>query len=248
MSRISLFVFPLLVCAGCAVAEDSQLEKVRASVAKNLPGVEKEMVTKSAAPGLYQVRKGALFAYVTADGRFLVQGDMIDIVSGEEITESQRSEARVAVLKQFGPDGVIEFSPPNPKYVITVFTDIDCGYCRKLHNEMQEYNDAGIGVRYLFYPRSGPGTPSFAKAESVWCSADRRVAMTQAKRGEKVMAPSSCANPVLKQFEAGEAMGVAATPTLVLPDGEVIRGYVKAGPLLQRLAQMGATKATRAAR
>ena len=247
MSRFTFFVIPLLVCAGCAVAEDAQLEKVRASVTKNLPGVEKEMVTKSAAPGLYQVRKGALFAYVTADGRFLVQGDMIDIVSGEEITEAQRSEARVAVLKQFGPEGVIEFSPPNPKYVITVFTDIDCGYCRKLHNEIQEYNDAGIGVRYLFYPRSGPGTPSFAKAESVWCSKDRRAALTQAKRGDNLKA-SNCPNPVLKQYEAGEAIGVAATPTLVLPDGEIVRGYVKAGPLSQRLAQMGATKAVRAAR
>lgn len=242
MSRFSLFVLPLLVCASCAAAEDPQLEKVRASVAKNLPGIEKNMVTPSAAPGLYQIRKGAMFGYVTADGRFLVQGDMVDIVSGEEVTENQRAESRVAVLKQFGPEGVIDFLPPNPKYIVTVFTDIDCGYCRKMHNDMPEYHEAGIGIRYMFYPRSGPDTPSFAKAESVWCSADRKKAMDVAKGGGRVTAPSSCANPVLKQFEAGESIGVQATPTLVLPDGEVIRGYVKAGPLSQRLAMMSSPK------
>jgi thiol:disulfide interchange protein DsbC len=240
MNRFSSLVFALLACASCASADDTQLDQVRKKVMANLPGIEKEMITPSTAPGLYQIQKGAVFGYVTADGRYLISGDMVDLVSGEEVTEKQRQLSRVAVLKQFGPDSVIEFAPKDPKYVVTVFTDIDCGYCRKLHSEMSLYHAKGIAVRYLFYPRSGPNTESFAKAQSVMCSADRKEALTQAKRGVEIKTPATCPNPVLKQYEAGEALGINATPMLILPDGEIVRGYVPANALASRLA-MGKT-------
>lgn len=242
MKKFSPFVFVLLVCTSCAAAEDSQLEQVRKKVMANLPGIEKEMITPSTAPGLYQVQKGSVFGYVTADGRYLISGDMVDIVSGEEVTEKQRQLARMSVLKQFGPDNVIEFAAKNAKYVVTVFTDIDCGYCRKLHAEMNEYHAKGITIRYLFYPRSGPNTESFAKAQSVMCSADRKEAMTQAKRGVELKTSSACVNPVLKQYEAGEALGINATPMLILPDGEIVRGYVPANALAARLATVNVPK------
>ena len=240
MKRMLMTAAAVLACIGCAQAGDPQLEKVRKSVSAALPGITPEMISPSSAPGIYQVQKGQEFGYVTGDGRYFIHGDMIDLVTKEEITELQRGAARQAVLKQFGPDEVIEFAPKNPKYFITVFTDIDCGYCRKLHSEIKAYNDLGIGVRYLFYPRSGPNTPSFEQAKSVWCSGDRREALTQAKRGAHIKAPV-CANPVQRQYEAGEALGINATPTLVLPDGEMVRGYVRAEPLLARLASGGRT-------
>jgi thiol:disulfide interchange protein DsbC len=242
MNRLALTLTALLACAACAEAGDPQLEKVRKDVVERIPGIDPESITPSAAPGLYQVQKGQEFGYVTADGRYMIFGDMIDLVSGEQITERQRSDARVAVLKQFGPDQVIEFAPKDAKYFVTVFTDIDCGYCRKLHSEMQQYNAAGIGIRYVFYPRSGPNTPSFQQAEAVWCSADRREALTQAKRGVHITAPSSCPNPVKQQYAAGDSIGINATPTLILPDGEVVRGYVRAQPLAARLAQIASGK------
>jgi thiol:disulfide interchange protein DsbC len=241
MNRILLTVATLMAIAGCAQAGDPELEKVRKDVSTKLPGVTPEMVTPSAAPGLYQVQHGQEFGYVTRDGRFFIHGDMIDLATGEEITEGLRGATRTAVLKQFGPDEVIEFAPKDAKYFITVFTDIDCGYCRKLHSEIKQYNDLGIGVRYLFYPRSGPNTPSFDDAKRVWCSGDRREALTQAKRGAHIKAPLSCANPVQRHYEAGEAIGINATPTIVLPDGEMVRGYVRAEPLLARLASGGKT-------
>src|SRR5688572_24486399 len=110
MNRTVPAVFLLLACTACASAEDPQLEKVRKNVTANLPGVTKEMITPSTAPGLYQVQKGSVFGYVTGDGRYLIQGDMVDLVTGEEVTEKQRENARLAVLKQFGPDRVIEFA------------------------------------------------------------------------------------------------------------------------------------------
>ena len=232
----------LVACASCASADDKQMDNVAKAVSAAVPGITKDAITPSAAPGLYQVRKGSTFAYVTADGRYLIQGDMVDLKTGEEITEKQRMDTRLAVIKQFGPDKVIEFSPKDPKYVVTVFTDVDCGYCRKLHSQIAEYNNDGIGIRYLFYPRTGPNTPSFEKAKSVWCSADRREALTQAKRGMEPNVRGTCANPVMAQWEAGEALGVNATPMMILADGEIVRGYVQAAQLAARLAAKAAQK------
>lgn len=243
MNRFAFNALLLMACASCASAEDPQLEKVRKTVTANLPGIEKDMIQPSAAPGIYQIQKGSVFGYVTADGRYLIQGDMVDLLTGEAVTEKQREQARLAVLKQFGPDSVIEFAPKDPKYVVTVFTDIDCGYCRRLHADMDQYHGQGIAIRYLFYPRSGPNTESFAKAQSVMCSADRKEALTQAKRGVAIKTPPTCANPVLKQFEAAEALGIDATPMLVLPDGEIVRGYVPARALASRLATIKQAKA-----
>lgn len=232
----------LAICAGCASAEDPQLEKVRKNVVAKLPGVTGDMITPSTAPGIYQIQKGQEFGYITGDGRYFIHGDMIDLATGEEITEKLRGEARLQIVKQFGPDQVIEFAPKDPKYFVTVFTDVDCGFCRKLHSEMAQYNAAGIGIRYLFYPRSGPNTESFQQAQAVWCSKDRKEALTQAKRGMHITTASSCPNPVQKQWEAGEALGINATPMMVMPDGEIVRGYVPAPTLAARLAAVAADK------
>jgi thiol:disulfide interchange protein DsbC len=245
MKRILSAVALLALCVSCASAADTQLDKVRKAVAGKLPGITPDMVSPSTAPGLYQIRKGSQFAYVTNDGRYLIEGDMIDLVTGDEVTELQRQGARLAVLGQFGPDSVIEFPAKDQKYSITVFTDIDCGYCRKLHSEIDQYNAAGIGIRYMFYPRSGPNTDSFTKAEQVWCSADRREALTQAKRGTRLQAPVNCANPVKRQYEAGDALGINATPMLILQDGEIVRGYLPPAALAGRLAQKSAGRVTK---
>jgi thiol:disulfide interchange protein DsbC len=233
----------LLACSGCASAGDSELEQVRKVVTANLPGVKPEMVTPSAAPGVYQIQKGSVFAYVTRDGRFLIQGDMVDLVTGEEVTEAQRSLARVAELRKFGSDQVIEFPAPDTRHWVTVFTDIDCGYCRQMHAQMAEYHAQGIGIRYLFYPRSGPNTDSWEQAKAVWCSADRKEALTQAKRGVRIKASTNCPNPIQRHYDAGDHLGINATPMIILPDGELVRGYVRAPALAARLGKSGANKA-----
>lgn len=235
MNRILPALVLLTLCTGCAQAEDSKVEKTRDKIVASMPGIKKENVTPSVAPGLWEIRKGSDFGYVTSDGRFLIHGDMVDLATGEEVTENQRQVARLDLLKQFGPDSVIEFAPKDPKYVVTVFTDVDCGYCRKLHSEIDQYEAEGIAIRYMFYPRSGPNTESFSKAEQVWCSVDRKAALTQAKRGTPLMVSANCPNPVQKHYDAGEALGINATPMLVLPDGEIVRGYLPPQALLQHL-------------
>ncbi len=220
---------------------DAELEAVRDRLAQKVPGIARDHINASPIPGLYEVQRGHLFGYVTADGRYLIQGDLVDIEKGEEITENHRRADRLAAIKSMGDD-YIEFAPAPPvqtKYTVTVFTDVDCGYCRKLHSEIKGYNAQGIAVRYMFFPRTGPNTPSFYKAESVWCSADRREALTRAKRGESLSAPQNCPNPVLKEYQLGAELGVRGTPAMVFPNGDLYPGYVPPTQLAALLAGKG---------
>jgi thiol:disulfide interchange protein DsbC len=132
---------------------------------------------------------------------------------------------------------MLVFGPRDPKYTVTVFTDVDCAYCRQLHSQIAEYNQLGIRVRYLFFPRTGPNTPSWTKAEQVWCSSNRNEALTLAKRGAPLTA-KVCPNPVAKHYALGQDFALQGTPAIVLGDGELISGYetpVELAKYLQKL-------------
>jgi thiol:disulfide interchange protein DsbC len=243
-----LFVFlAALACSSAAIAAGD--DAVKEKIAKALH-VTVADIRPSAAPGLYEVQKGHEFGYATADGKFFIAGDLVNLDTGERITEAHRRADRLAALKELGEDNMIVFAPPPPiatKYVVTVFTDIDCPYCRKLHSQIAEYNAKGIEIRYVFFPRTGLNTPSYFKAESVWCAPDRRVALTQAKRGQ-ALADKKCANPVAREYQLGLDLGVHATPMLILPNGDELPGYVPPDELVDELARSAAEDKTAAAR
>jgi thiol:disulfide interchange protein DsbC len=197
-------------------------------------GAVPDAIGPSPAEGMLEARWGSSFAYVTPDGQHVIYGDLVDLDTGESITETRRRTQRLQALNEL--DDTISFLPEDPKHVITVFTDIDCGYCRKMHSEIDDYHAQGIGIRYAFYPRSGPGTESFRKAEAVWCSEDRQKALTAAKDGDPMQGDSSCANPVLAEYQLGQQLGLRGTPMIVLADGEVVNGYVPAAALSAQLA------------
>ncbi len=236
----------LLGAIAAACAQESELDKIRSKLAAFIPDLKREEIRPSAAPGIYEIQQGSLFGYVTADGKYLITGDMINLETGEHLTELRRMSDRLDKLAALDEDRTIMFAPASgadPKRTVTVFTDIDCGYCRKLHREIDDYLARGITIRYLFYPRSGPNTESFRKAEAVWCAKDRKDALTKAKAGAAVPA-TQCANPVAEQYQLGLALGLRGTPMMVLPDGDVINGYVPAETLAQRLDQIGKSTAT----
>ncbi len=228
-----------------AAANPKELEALRDRLTKKLPEIERDHINPSPIPGVYEIQRGHLFGYVTGDGRYLIQGDLVDIEKGEEITENHRRSDRIASIASLGKE-YIEFAPKPPiqtKHTVTVFTDIDCGYCRKLHSEIAGYNAQGIAMRYVFFPRTGPNTPSFTKAQEVWCSADRKDALTRAKRGEKLSGGASCANPVMKEYQLGVELGVRGTPAMVLPNGDLFPGYVPPTQLASMLNTPNATVA-----
>lgn len=218
---------PAAASEPAAPASSAELEAVRAAVVANMPELLPEHVRATPMPGLYEIQIGMNFGYVTADGRYLIAGDMTDLQTRKELTEDRRRQARIALVEKLDQSGYIEFAPEAQpaKYTVTVFTDVDCGYCRMLHRQIADYNARGIAVRYLFFPRAGADTPSFYKAEEVWCSADRKAALTQAKSGADLKGDKSCDNPVMAQLQAAAALGLRGTPSILLPNGELVPGY-----------------------
>jgi thiol:disulfide interchange protein DsbC len=215
-------------------AEPDPNAAIKQSLAKVLPGVTPDQIQPSPMQGVSEVLVGPRLFYISDDGRYLLQGSLIDLETRKDISEERRKDIRLDAINNVGDDNMIVFPAEEERHTITVFTDIDCGYCRKLHKEVDQFNAEGITVRYLMFPRSGINTPSFDKAVSVWCADDRRAALTKAKAGETVT-PRKCDNPVKEQFELGSLLGVTGTPALILDDGELLPGYVPAKRLAQAL-------------
>jgi len=226
--RISILLLailmPLPLLAGQS-AEEAAIDKIHQSLGKLLDTLKREDISPTPIAGLYEVRLGPRIIYVSADGRYLVQGKITDLETGENLTEAKVSAARKQAVDAVGEEKMIIFGPKDARHTITVFTDIDCGYCRKLHSQIDDYNDEGIRIRYLFYPRAGEGSESWRKAEAVWCSDDRKKSLTEAKQGKKIPW-RKCDNPVQHDYELGQLVGVTGTPALVLENGELVPGYI----------------------
>lgn len=175
--------------------------------------------------------------YISNDGKYLINGNIIETETRKDLTDERKSDMRKETIDKFADNQRINFFPDDMKYKITVFTDIDCGYCRKLHSQIDEYNKLGIGISYMFFPRSGINTPSFDKAVTVWCSDDQQSAMTNAKSGIN-LEKKQCDNPIKDQYLAGRAAGVTGTPALILGNGKLLPGYLQPQDLLNRLMIM----------
>ncbi len=236
MSRSWLWVTGCLALIGVlpAGAAEEVPEALRAGLARALPGMTAERIVATPLAGIYQVSLGTRIVYVSADGRYLLQGDLFDLTTRRNLTEEAMRVVRREALEALAEDEMIVFAPPAPRHTVTVFTDIDCPYCVKLHSQMAEYNRLGIAVRYLAYPRAGLDSASYRKAVAVWCAEDRRQAITDAKAGRAVAA-RQCDNPVAAQYRLGRSLGVSGTPTLILEDGSVVPGYLPPRQLLARL-------------
>lgn len=219
-------------------AESAAEARLAAGLQGIFPDLQVTRVSPAPVPGLYEVLVDTDVFYVTADGRYLLQGDLLDLAERRNVTELQRSVMRVRKINEVPLADMIEFAPVSPKHVVYVFTDIQCGYCRRLHRDMPEINKRGIAVRYLAFPRAGIGSPAFTQMEAVWCSADRRSALTAAKSGTTVTA-KTCANPVGRQYALGESLGIHGTPAIYTSDGRSLPGYMPPDQLLDALAGTG---------
>lgn len=217
-----------------AVADET-LEAVRDKVSAMFDEIDPEHIDASGIDGWYKIQKGAIVAYVSADGRYLMQGEVIDLDEQVNLTELARNDARRDLMASFDDGAAITFSPDDVRYSVTVFTDIDCGYCRRLHAQIDEYLAKGIEVRYLLYPRNGPASRAWNTSEDVWCSADRQGALTAAKLDHEFETKSCDASMVQDHYVLGQQVGLQGTPAIVLDDGTLIGGYMTPDALEVRL-------------
>lgn len=233
---ISKVIIVMAVClmVNPAFSEQVDLETARKNISKQFKNVEPKDITPSPISGLYQVSMPPRIFYISADGRYLVDGDVIDMSSKENVSQGVRNKSIATAINSMGEDSMIIFGKKTLKHTVTVFTDIDCGYCRKLHDEVKNYNKLGVRVRYMAYPRAGVGSGAFKKAEAVWCSKDKEKAMTEAKSGASPKS-ENCNNPVAQHFALGNQIGIRGTPAIVLEDGTVVPGYIPAARLSEAL-------------
>ena len=243
--RASLVLLVSVFTASPAWSADSA--EVPAEERERLAGmfesIAPEDVKGSPIDGWYMIQKGSLVAYISQDGRYLLQGDLIDLDSKVNLSELSRTDARREAMSEISDDEVILFSPQEVKYSVSVFTDVDCTYCRRLHGQIEEYMANGIEVRYLLYPRGGPASATWNTSEAVWCAQDRGEALTLAKLDREFDSSSCDASVVQDHYVLGQQVGLAGTPAIVLDDGELIAGYLPPEALKLRLEQKAASPA-----
>ena len=242
MNRIQLLMTALVTCLlmmtmNASAKETQSFDAVEAKVRTLVPNAQTIAISETPIEGILQVQINSDIVYVTADGQYLLQGQIMDIDTKDNLTDQAKSGIRLTLLTDLNLDEQITFAPEEAKYDLLVFTDIDCGYCRKLHNQMEGYNEQGIAIHYMAFPRAGIGSDSYDKFVSVWCSADQKEALTLAKNGTDPL-PQKCPNPIADQYELGREVGVTGTPALVTSDGTLIPGYMPPEQLRQRLDSM----------
>ena len=230
---ITLIVATLLVLSSLTATAEPNLDRLTQALGNQQP----DSVTPLDIPSWYEVVIGGQILYLSEDGRYALQGDLIDMETAVNLTEQKRDGQRQQAIAKVGQDKMIIFEPEGEaKHTISVFTDIDCGYCRKMHSEMDSYLAQGIRVRYLAFPRAGVGSESFNKAVWAWCADNQQEAITRAKQG-KPIEEKTCDDPVADEYNLGIQLGVRGTPSIVTDTGKMIPGYVPAARLAKTLTQ-----------
>jgi thiol:disulfide interchange protein DsbC len=242
---------PIVMCAaipGCVLSATAVADDVvtKQELVARYPTLEVGDINDGPIEGVYEVADNGAIAYVTTDGRYLIRGEIIDLESQRNLTEARRAEHRAELLGRVDPKTEIVFSPTDTpvEHKIFVFTDVDCGYCRELHREMAAINALGIEVHYLSYPRTGPDTESWLRAQKVWCSKDRQGALTAAKLGAEIAAVPGCSAPSVRaHYDLGHEIGVTGTPAIYSTGGVELGGYLPPDELLAQLILLKAPAA-----
>ena len=234
--KVFNFIF-ILISFSVFVFSDKEL--ISAKLENILPAdAVIESIEPSIFDGIYKVYYGDLQPiYVSQDGNFFIYGDMYQINSNRiiNITNEETKSRRVDLLSSIPSNELIIFKSKNEISAITVFTDVDCGYCRKLHSQISEYNKVGITVKYAAFPRSGIGTQTFTRMVGAWCADDPKKVMTDLKNDKKLNLDFCDDQPIAKHYVIGQKLGISGTPAIITPDGELIPGYVSPEELLSRL-------------
>ena len=202
------------------------------------PGTQIEKIEESSFPNIYKVYYGDIQPlYVSKSGKYFLYGDMFEINSSEiiNLTALDIKKQRISLMKEINQDELISFSSDDEIYSVTVFTDVDCGYCRKLHNEIRAYNKLGISINYAAFPRSGIGTEAFTKMVGAWCSTNPKQSITYLKDGKKLDLNFCDSQPVSKHYAIGKKIGITGTPAIISSEGELFPGYYSPQDLLDKL-------------
>lgn len=236
MSLAGLLLAGSTMAATALAADPAAIEE---RLSRLVPDISEVSIAEMPMPGIMEVRVGSDIIYMSDDGRYLFQGRIIDLETQLDLTDAAMAGVRKERLSNLDPSEFVTFGNEDAEYDVMVFTDPDCGFCRRLHEKMDEYNEAGIRIHYLAFPRAGEGSQTYNNMVSIWCADDRQAAMDVAKTGGTPRA-ATCPNPVLEQYRLGQTLGVTGTPSLITFNGDIIPGYVPPEQLRERLETLAA--------
>ena len=233
---------PIILLIGFLVSAEDQIEnkltisEIQENLSKMLPeSIEIISIEKTDIEGYLEVNfKGIETLFISEDGKYLISGDIFEITDVGLInrSESRRNYLRKASLGQLDKSEFITFQPEAVEHSIFVFTDVDCGYCRQFHRQINDYLNLGIQVKYLAFPRAGIDSDSFNKIASAWCSLEPNKAITELKLGNEIKENICLNNPVEKHFNLGNNLGVSGTPSIITSEGKLIPGYISPEELI----------------
>ena len=233
MKFFSLLFFPsLLMTFSVSAAEVDNTEKLKQALAKSMPNVQATRISATPVEGLYEVIVGSQVVYMSVDARYMIEGDLFDLKTKRNVSEEAKSTIRLAAIEKLGADNMLVYKPEKVKNTITVVTDIDCPYCRRLHNEIPDYMKNEVQVRYIFMPLKGAA--DMKKTVSVWCSDNQQTALDTAKSGGNVE-DKTCDNPINDHLALARELGVRGTPAILLEDGRLLPGYVPVDKLVAEI-------------
>lgn len=231
MVNMALICVLGLTFSSGAFSDESSKQIVKEEVAKLLPShIAREIgrIYLSEVTGWYEVEIGADVLYASKDGRYLLVGEVYDLSTKINLTEQQRSRLRLGLIAELENQDLIIFPAKQEQHVVYVFTDIECQFCRLLHSKVAEFNQLGITLKYLAFPRKGVDSNGYRLLHDVWCSKDRSLALTQAKREKTIPAAlANCKSPVAQHYQLGNKIGVRGTPFLVDNQGRKYTGYTE---------------------
>ena len=237
---LRIFTLVFTITAATQVIADENISELKKSLAKRLPQFEISFIDKTPIEGIYQVIIGGQVIYMTRDARYMIDGNLIDLATKKNYSEDAMSLIRLSQIEKLGEENMIVYTPESIRHTITVVTDIDCPYCRRLHSEMDQYMAGGVKVRYIFMPLKGQS--DYRTTVSVWCSKDQNQALDLAKAGAE-METKDCDNPIDQHLKISKSLGVRGTPAIILQNGSMLPGYVPASKLITELGNLNLSTA-----
>ena len=235
MKIFQLFITLVFVSISTIALAADDIEILKKNLSKRMPGIEITRITTSPLPGLYQVVSGPQVVYMTKDAKFMIDGDLVNLATKQNHTEEAKSGIRLTTINALGEENMLIYTPEKVKHTITVITDINCPYCRRLHDEMGDYLKYGVKVRYIFMPLKGKD--DYDTTVSVWCSKDRNLSLDIAKAGGSIES-KTCDNPIKRQLELSRKIGIRGTPAIILEDGTMLPGYVPIDKLIKEIRKI----------
>jgi len=231
---VSCPVFVLAVEGSAAEGnpESGSIASLRKAFAIKVPGLEITQIKEAPIQGVFEVVVGSQVVYTDGNARYVIDGDLIDLATKRNFTEESRAVIRMTKIEELGEKNMIVYTPKTVDHTITVVTDIDCPYCRRLHGEMDEYMKSGVKVRYIFMPLKGK--EDYDTTVSVWCSDDKNMALDLAKSGSEID-KASCDNPIDRHLDLARQLGVRGTPAIILANGTMLPGYVPVKKMVEQL-------------